>query len=287
MIEFKKESIYSKIKRTLSGSSEDQSIQKSKPTHAKPNTFDKSYFVNPKTGNFQFPKYKHDNRFLIKITDETEYDYFDYLDAEERREYELEDFEEDLCCPEVEVESFNSLFEKKSSKHLKPLEQLKNHWPVVEKLITLEDGEFAIFPEHSSLIENLLKNSYLFEQMIISDRDKDAYFSLHKIGELRGACKKEGIKGGKNKQEIITNMIESEKIFCLSKAVIPSPGFMSWFEGLVELYISDIRNNADRFHPLYLEDIWVRTSEDADIPILEEKIQAILESEYWLDRLHY
>jgi len=81
--------------------------------HGVKGTFDESYFVNPKTGNFQFPKYKHDKKYLVKIIDETEYsEFWDGFSAEEKREYSIYDFENDISyCIEINnVESLDTLF---------------------------------------------------------------------------------------------------------------------------------------------------------------------------------
>lgn len=284
-VESKKKSLFSKIKKIFTSSFKKQSRYVPKPTHAIKGSFDISYFINPKTGNFQFPKYIHDNRFLIKITDITEYDYWDGLDAVEKRNYTMEDFE-DECCPDIEVEPFKSLFYKSSTDHLKPLQYLKGQWSLIEEIIT-NQHYFLVLSSNTNVGFKLLNDGFLFEQVIASIEDKIRYFDSFKITELRDACKKAGVKGGKNKQEIIDRMIQSEKEFDLPKAVIPAPHFINWLDNLIDFYISDIRKNADRFHPLFIEEIWEQTLDLADFPALENKVQLIRNSNYWLDRLHY
>lgn len=260
---------------------------KPEPVHALLGTFDESFFRNPKTGKFQFPKYKHDNKFLIKITDNTDYrdEYWDGLDAEERREYTLEDFENDFSGPDLEVDSFDTLFYKPSTSHLKPLEYLKGHWNVVESLMSCEDNEWLAIKQDSKPMKILLEEGYLFERVISTDEDKLYYFRSFNVTDLRSACKDVNVNPGKTKQEIIDRMIESKKIFNLPIAVVRAPKFEDWFNSLVRFYIEDIRSNSDRFHPLYIGDIWDCVQGQTSISAVEDAIDEVIQTKYWLDRL--
>ena len=134
-------------------------------------------------------------------------------------------------------------------------------------------------------MKRLLDDRYLFQCNIASDKDKLHYFQSFKVTDLKQACKKVGVKTGKSKQETIDRMIESKKTFNLPIAVIPAPAFIEWFNGLVDFYISEIRRNADRFHPLYHEEIWDNASGQTYILAVENAIDAIKQSPYWLKRL--
>ena len=276
-------------KRTYFEGNRRLSIKAQEPKHAISRTFDESYFRNPRTGNFQFPKYMHDNKHLVKIIDTTDYqnEFWDYLDSEERKEYTLSNFEEDFDSSslDLEVESFDKLFYKTSKFHLKPLEYLHGHWSIVELLMTCSDDSWITIDPDSKPMRQLLTDSYLFERVVASDEDKLSYFQSFKVNQLQKACKIAGIKPGKLKQETIDRMIESRKDFALSKAVIAAPKFTEWFTNLVNLYIKEIRRNADRFHPLYHEEIWNCAKEQTNVPVVEEAIEKVIQSRYWLSRL--
>ena len=255
--------------------------------HALPGTYDESYFVNPKTKKFQFPKYRHDNRFMIKIIDSTDYkDAFDWydLDAEERKEYSIRDFENDFSYVDLEVEPFENLFYTSSKSHLKPLEELKGQWGLVESLL-LGDAEGVTVTTNKQIINKLLSEGYLFQRVVASKVDKLKYYRSFTVTQLREACDKSGVKRGRNKQETIDRMIESEKEFDFPPVLIRSPKFDKWFSGLIQVYINDIRRNADRFHPLYHYEIWDCAADQNDLPAVKDAIAKLADSEYWLKRL--
>jgi len=221
----------------------------------------------------------------VRIIDKTDYhDLWIDLDAEERREYTLADFEVEVI-PEVEVEPFETLFYKSSPSHLHPLGYLKGHWSIVETLITCQDDEWVILDPESQPMRRLLSDRYLFERVVVADEDKLNYFKSFNLSVLRAACRSAGVKTGKSKQEVIDRMIESKQSFSLPPAVVPAPAFYEWLEGLVRFYVEDIRRNADRFHPLYHEEIWNSAREETDIPRVVNKIDAVIQSKYWLERL--
>lgn len=71
---------------------------------AKDELFDKSYFLDPDTNRFKFPKYNKDNKgFLVEIKDITNYKeyYFDDYSKAERERFSFEDFEKIFLTPEV------------------------------------------------------------------------------------------------------------------------------------------------------------------------------------------
>ena len=263
--------------------------QNSERTHAKPGTFDESEFTDPNTGRFRFPRYKHDSeRFLVKISDDTDYrdEYWDSmeLDAEERREYGIRDFEDDFMDPDIEVDSFEVFFNKLSAKHRAPLTYLKGEWSIVEDLLHLDDDAWTIVDPQSAPMMRMVKDGCLFEQVANTDEQKMQYFGELLLVDLRAACKKTGIKPRRTKRETIDCMITSTKRFDLPPMVIPSPQFFEWFDKIVDLYIANIRANVDRFHPLYIRPIWEAARDANDIDAVGAKIGNVLESRYWLDR---
>jgi hypothetical protein len=253
--------------------------------HAKRGTFDESYFFHPETKRFRFPKYKHEKRFLVRIRDHTDYrsEFWADLDAEERREYSMLDFEMAFCGPELEVEGLETLFYKSTAKHLEPLSVLRGQWGILQSLLEIKDDWFIA--DHESRVIQTLIDGYLLTRCPSSFEDKLKYFGQFNATELRRVAKAAGVQPGRNKQETIDRMIVSELSFDLPPAVVPHPRLYEWFSNLVELYVDDIKANADRFHPLYIPEIWEAALDANDCPLVETAIKEVIESRYWADRL--
>lgn len=257
------------------------------PVHALPGTFDRSMFEHPQTRRFQFPRYKHDKRFLVRITDNTHYrNFWEGFDAEEKRGYTFADFEEDISGgqAEVEVESFRELFYKKPIHHLAPLKCLHAQWGVVEKIIAAGEDWFVLEETAPTLIQ-LRREGYLFEQVMAAPQDKLAYFSAFKAAQLQQACQAQGVAPGKTKQDTIDKMIASGKDFNLPKAVIIAPQLNEWLRQLTRRYVEAVQENADRFHPAYHQPIWEAALEGCDMPLVQDLIQEKLDSKYWLKNM--
>ena len=254
--------------------------------HGIEGSYDKSYFENPKTGMFQFPKHKHTKEYLVKITDNTEYKYFwEDFSAEEKREYTISDFETDVYMSiEIDVEPLESLFYKSSKSHLEPLGYLKGKWSLVDKILSYDD-EWITVDIDMDAMGQLLSDGYLFECMISSDKDKLKYYQSFNMPILKEACKNADLNiTNKKKREIVDCMISSGKSFDLPKAVIRSPKFDEWYGQLLQNYIEDIQNNANRFHPLYHEPIWESVSEQFGHNV-KKHVNEIIASGYWKERL--
>jgi len=91
---------------------------------AKDGTFDKTYFIDPDTNKFKFPKYNKDNnKFLVQIKDITNYReiYFDGYNKMERENFSFEDFEKIFAQPELEIESFEDFLEKQNNNNCKSI----------------------------------------------------------------------------------------------------------------------------------------------------------------------
>ena len=69
--------------------------------------------------------------------------------------------------------------------------------------------------------------------------------------------------------------------FNLPTAVVRSPKFDEWYNGLVQVYINDIKENSKRFHPLYHKEIWEAVKDSNDDAIVCKIVDDILELKYW------
>jgi len=254
-----------------------------------PGTFDASVFINPKTGKFQFPKYKHDPQFIVKIIDSTnykeEYDWED-LDAREKREFGLTDFEFGFVSSDIEVEPISILFSKKNRAHLEPLGYLVEHWGVVEKLISPLDDEQDWFIADTPVLKRLVEDGYLLTWEPVTPEQRTLYLDTFPIPRLKEVCKKAGLKVARRKQELIEELLAVDTPLDLPPAAVQGPLFYEWVEGLLDLYVTDIKRNADRFHPLYLPDVWEMAVENAEeIEPLRKRIMQVIDTKYWTRKL--
>lgn len=253
------------------------------PIHAKPGTFDESEFIHPETGRFQFPKYKHDKSYLVKIKDMTSYreDMWFDMTAAEKREFTLRDFEFSYCGCDIEVEDFEDFFGKPGNHYLGDLVRLRNQMDTVIEL--LDAGREGEVVDLSGKIEqDLVKGGYVFQQDIVSLDDKRESFGLLTVAGLKNLARDKGLKLGGKKDELIQRLMDSGYEFDLPKLYTPAPSFYEWIEQVGEGYVAEVRRNAARFHPLYHEEIW-DLADGAGFDEVEAKIEAVRSSRYWRD----
>jgi hypothetical protein len=94
----------------------------------KPRSFDDSLFVDPNTGKFKFPNYRDNKKYLVEIRDETDYrdQFWNHLDREEKRQYNLDRFNWDIESGGliIEVESFLEIFKPENRQKFSQFEML-------------------------------------------------------------------------------------------------------------------------------------------------------------------
>lgn len=211
---------------------------------AKEGTYDKSYFIDPQTNRFRFPNYNIDNkRFIVKITDETEYKtlyWEDYLTPKEKQEYTIKRFEFSFIDPGIYIhDPFWEMFDKPMFKQLSQYQFLYGHGWDLESLMeemqeaSPEDFEagFYLDPKFGS---KLLKNG-LISQMELTEEDKAFLLERFTVAELKKLAKENGleIKNAKKKQDlidIIRNNIQIQKLFPLPIKGKPTDKFFQMME---------------------------------------------------------
>lgn len=253
--------------------------------HAMPGTYHQSYFVDPETGRFRFPKYNHDKTYLVKIKDSTPYRQNYWTDAglskEEREAYTLRDFEQEYHCFELEVETFERFLTKPGNPYLKELKPIRDVLYKIEALIeALHFGEFCFLDEQVEKI--MLKHGYVFKRDILSSEDKFSILNDLSMPCLRDLARPHGIKLGGKKIELRQRLIDSGIDFEFDSCYVASPSLMTRYAEVINGYVSEIKKNAKRFHPLYHVDIWDMAKDGGDYTAIELKIDAIMKTEYWL-----
>lgn len=272
------------------------------PTNAIRGTYDESYFINPKTGGFCFPKYKHDKRFIIKIIDETDYReeksmIFSWLDSDERKNFDIFDFENEFCnmftC--IYAEPFYELFNKNNSSHLKPYEYLKGCGEELLDIINEHKLErtrygFQYLLADKPFLKKLLAGECLSLYKFENEHERNKYIKdtlllSFNAPDLKEFCRKLGLKSSLSKSKLADQLIDSKVPLKLPEAVVLNEKFHNMMGHFVNVYIEDIMANLERFHPLYIPVVWETMVDDEDYSFVKQKAKNILESKYWEKRL--
>jgi len=264
------------------------STAKFKYFSAKDGTFDKTYFINPDTNKFQFPKYNKDNnRFLVQIKDITNYKetYFDGYDKKEKDNFSFEDFEQTFFPPELEIESFEDFLENlKSNNFDKQLgkEASLTLFTDFEDFLNENDYDGEPISLNINLAEKINECGYI---KISSEKITQVdYLANLSILELTNLCKSNNIEPYKTKKAIL-NQLSDVSIDIPYVFATPTQDLKNYFLKFIELYTSELKKNADRFHPLYIETILEETSLSNDNEKISQVFKNELKSEYWKNRL--
>lgn len=266
---------------------------------ALPGTFDESVFLNPNTNKFKFPKYKSNKNSLIKIQDITDYknDIWDILEPEEKRTFDIEDFESHYLGAEIEVDNFYTIFDTSAS-HLEPHKYLKGHGMDLYQLI--EDFEESMKRKRdknenqyvladAEWIEKLLEDGFLSKYNFGSNEEESAYkveyLNFLTVAELKNICKNAGLKISLKKAELIEQILSTGCPFTPTTVVIKNNNFDAMMERFCHLYIEDIKKTIDSWHPLVIKDVWSAAYDNLDNEILEKLIKNIIDNAYWNQRL--
>jgi len=257
--------------------------------YAKPGSYDESYFINPKTGKFKLPRYRHQARFMVEINDETDYkDGFlaDCYDKHERDRYGMMDFEYDAeNTIYLNVDEFSTIFNKRHKKKLGEYSQFSGHYEYIERYfyIVIEPG---LKENKKPTDQFLIDKGYLVEKKDSFDNEKAKrvmFRMLHK--ELTLVCDQYHIKHEK-KADMIENLLNLGYVPEQFKVVTVSQKFTDDIGAMVDIYIDDIRANLERFHPMYIPFAWESVLDiSREVPILEDKINEVISSNYWCDKL--
>lgn len=252
---------------------------------AKSGTFDRSYFVDDKTGGFCFPKYKHDKKYLVKIKDETPYRdlYWSHLDREEKASFSLRTFEEEQHCFDLEVDSFDTFVEKPGNQYLGDLKPIRKDLMIVEELIgSLHDGELCFLDEKTEKL--LVKHGMVCKRDIVSEQDKQTLLKDLTATTLKDIARKNELKTSGSKADLLQRVIESGAEIEFDACYVASPKLMEWYDSLINGYLFEIRKNLERFHPLYHEDAW-RSAEGGGFDAVDIKLDRVRRSRYWLSMM--
>jgi hypothetical protein len=264
------------------------SVRSYKYLSAKDGTFDKTYFIDPDTNKFRFPKYNKDNnKFLVQIKDITNYkeSYFDGYNKNERDNFTFVDFEKIFITPELEIDCFEDFLENLKSNNFD--KQLSKETSL---LLFSDFEEFLNEKDYSNEPISLdTKNAERLEKLgyvtISNEKITQAdYLDSLSILELTNLCNSNNLEPYKTKKAIL-NQLSNVSLDIPFLLVTPTENLKNYFSKFIELYTQELKKNADRFHPLYIEPILEEASLSNDNEKVYQTYKNELKSEYWKNRL--
>lgn len=255
---------------------------------AKEGIFDKSYFINEESKKFKFPNYNKGNKkYLVKIKDTTNYkeNYFSGISKQEKENFSFNDFERNYFTPDLEIDSFEDFLDGLADSCFN---------------FTVGKGQsiflLSMFDEY--LIENEIELQRFDKNMAheiagfgfleISNKQisREDYLKDLTIQELIYLANKIILKPYKTKKALINQLLKVEFEVPIVY-VIPTDQLVKYFLSFAEMYIIELKRNADRFYPLYIETILKEAELINDNQNIRTIIQRELKSNYWMDRLEH
>jgi hypothetical protein len=262
-------------------------------------TFDESYFKDPQSGQFIFPNYTAHWKGMVRFKDITKYkkDFFDGLSKQEIAQFNLDEFEFSFLPPEFQIETFPNFirrfpeasFNKGISKAqvLLLLEQLRD-W------ITRPEDAKKYGPDQYPVEEHYYMRQHEIREALAlgllqpaTSPDANKYWSTqYTVPELKEICARNNIiKPGSTKAAIVARLIAQQVPF--NHAIVaPTELLRQTYWSFIDLYVNDIRNHADHFHPLYFGALWRHVNRHGDERGVRRRVEKILENPYWVNRLY-
>lgn len=284
---------YSRFERSRDFARTYKSIKSPVCERAVSGTFDESYFVDPDTGAFRFPKYKTDKTCIVQIKDITNYkeDMWYGIDENEKKNFGIADFEFNFVSADIEIDSFWNIFDLRNRKHLRTYQYLTGHGRELEELndeFENRDRSYHIFAT-DEWMRKLLDNGCLQCCIFESEDDKRAcwieYLNLIKVSELKEICSKNGLKINLNKPGLINQIISSGLEVDYPPAVEANEAFQTMMDHFYRLYVDDVYSSIDKWHPLVIREVWDYVVSDTDSDGVAKKAKEIIASKYFEDRL--
>lgn len=281
--------------------------------HAKPGSHDETAFISPKTGRFQFPKYKRDPRYRVQIKDVSDHAenraYLrDMYDAEEVRTYGISDFEQDIGCFDIDMEvtPFDEFFSKLKKEELSPCSLFLKS---MEEFLSFE--ELALGDDWHECVETETDASGNLINLASDDQTTKQLLDLHMLkiamvtppppsslerhlksllkAELIPFCRQYGVDPKAKKADMI-------EALCATNMPIPEPEpypeyaitdkGREYLSKIYGVYLDELLANLKRVHPLLIAGIMDSASEAADEwRGLQDLIDAKTKEAFWLKDL--
>ncbi|MBF0187952.1 MAG: hypothetical protein HQL50_08490 [Magnetococcales bacterium] len=266
-------------------------------SHALSGTYDDAVFTDPTSGTFRFPDYGNPDTFLCRIIDNTLYSEemeWRCRSKEEREHFSVIDFESALISPVLEVDGFAHAMDRISIDELGESRFMHGRWSELETV--LSHAWNSSVAGDNALARELETHGLMQPVHFTSDAERRehvaASLTRRRVPDLRRFCIEADLPvrnadGKLRKGELIDQLLEHDETLealNLPRFLEPSASMSSWLDGWYTRYLDDIRDNLQRFHPLYHYHVWSAIQEEVDQeihPQLKEWIQDILRDKPW------
>lgn len=250
---------------------------------AKENTFNISFFKDESNGKFTFPKYSK-IKSIVKIIDTTNYKEDLALNKEDLLNYTFEDFENDYSFlgPDIDIEDFMSLFNKRELNGLPIIPKLKGQNNVIEDILNSIEKNNPVYLTADIQIQ---LEKFDFIEKVDLDRNSYIIFICNNLRstDLESLCSENNIKKSNTKPKTVEKLLDSN--VNLPKAFKITHKFVNYINELSKLYITDIENSLKIIHPLFHWSIWNAAYDVNHYPQLVAEINKKLEEKKWDDLL--
>jgi len=252
----------------------------------------------PQSGQFAFPDYNTHWKGMVRFKDITKYkkNFFEGLGKKEIAQFNLDEFEYGFIPPDFQIETFPNFIQRfpeaSFNKGISKAQVLFLFEKFVDWITYTENAEK--YGEHQHPVEEhyYMQHEEIQEALAlglletVAPREAANYLSTqYTAPELKEVCTKHNIKTGSTKAVTIERLIEKNIPFN-HVVVAPTELLKQTYWSFIDLYVDDIRNNADHFHPLYFESLWKYIKRCCDERGVRRRVEKIVDNPYWTNRLY-
>ncbi|MFT7158015.1 MAG: hypothetical protein ACI8Q1_003041 [Parvicella sp.] len=253
-------------------------------------TFQEANYISSKTGRFKMYKPPQTKSFLVRIKDSTDYseELFWDLDKQEKEQFSVRNYEYqseyiNYC---FEIDSLDEMVERLGEKRRNKL------WPYNFDLFEIledfeDDFDFEVPVKYLTHEECALYKNEFIEPLDYEEHEIELWDQL-KVFRLQNICRENNISTTKkNKASLIESLKETDIEFA-SEIKFPyrlTENLKAALQPIISLYVSELKNNIDRFHPLQIPIIWESAFEVMNADIVVTAIEKVSESQYWKENL--
>lgn len=264
-------------------------------------SFDRSAFVNPKTGGFCYPKYKSPISAIVKIKDSTNYreDFTTLSDIDDSSDpmllFELELYEATL---DLELASFEDVFDF-IVRRAELFPKLRGLGSELSSIASdpdhFQDEANPDFPKGFQLFhenDRQLLDAGMLQTFPVepgSELEKivrKASIESFNVEKLKRICDENKLSKSGKKDELIERILATKVVFQSMPLVMAnSRKLNSLLDLMTDIYVDDIKSSIEKWHPLFIKHVWSAAKDWADCEIVDRKIDTILAKPYWATRL--
>ena len=113
------------------------------------------------------------------------------------------------------------------------------------------------------------------------------YLSSLRVTDLKEISKNAGLRTTLKKQELVDQILDKGIVKNIPLPFVKNIKFDEMMFYFFDVYINDIRKQIDKWHPYYIEAVWleVQGNMTADDTHLEISVNDIIKEKYWENRI--